>query len=181
MNFSGVPSLRFVSKWVISSDFLFNQGPCWYRVTLLTSSSDTSGLFQMSPCQSLSYIAVQTFMGSRSLPCNSISRCFLAFSIPCGTNCFFEMCSFPRLAARVRVRMDVFPEDLKQMPIATETMASEWPSSIGLRSPHGWVRVRRDVVPEDLKQPPIGAKSMASNLPYPLGQLWDYLAQVDVT
>ena len=78
-------------------------------------------------------------------------------------------------------RTEVLPEDLKQPPIVAETVAAEWSSSIGLRSPHGWVRVRTNVVSEGLKQLPAGAESMASELPCPLGQLWDCLAQVDMT
>ena len=81
----------------------------------------------------------------------------------------------------IRVRTNVVPEGLKQPPVVAESMASEWDSSIGLRSPHGWVRVRMGVVPEGLKQLPVGAESMASDLLCPLGQLWDCLAQVDMT
>ncbi|KAM6264103.1 uncharacterized protein M6G45_005564 isoform 1-T3 [Spheniscus humboldti] len=81
----------------------------------------------------------------------------------------------------VRVRTGIVPEGLKKPPIVAESWASEWSGSIGLRSPHGWVRVRTGVVPEGLEQPPVGAESMASDVPYPLGQLWDYLLQVEMT
>ena len=81
----------------------------------------------------------------------------------------------------VRVRTNVVSEGLKQPPVVAESVASEWDSSIGLRSPHGWVRVRTNIVPEGLKELPAGAESMASELPCPLGQLWDRLAQVDMT
>ncbi|XP_030352091.1 uncharacterized protein LOC115612217 [Strigops habroptila] len=51
----------------------------------------------------------------------------------------------------------------KQPPIVAESMAAEWSSSTGLRSPQSWVRVRAGVTPE-------GLKIMASHLPFPLGQ-----------
>ncbi|XP_029888618.1 uncharacterized protein LOC115349058 [Aquila chrysaetos chrysaetos] len=60
------------------------------------------------------------------------------------------------------VGIEVLPEDLEQPPVVAESVASEWTSTIGLRSPHGWARVRMDVAPEGLKQPPAVADSMAS-------------------
>ncbi|XP_069645881.1 uncharacterized protein [Haliaeetus albicilla] len=60
------------------------------------------------------------------------------------------------------VRIEVLPEDLKQPPVVAESVASEWTSTIGLRSPRGWTRVRTAVAPEDLKQPPVVAESVAS-------------------
>ncbi|KAM9619390.1 uncharacterized protein ACIBXB_019523 [Morphnus guianensis] len=59
-------------------------------------------------------------------------------------------------------RIQFLPEDLKQPPVVAESVASEWTSSIGLRSPRGWARVRMDVAPEGLKQPPAVADSVAS-------------------
>ncbi|GAB0192783.1 hypothetical protein GRJ2_001743600 [Grus japonensis] len=80
----------------------------------------------------------------------------------------------------VRVRMAVVPEGRKQRSVVTERMAAKWSSTIGLHNPQSWVRVRMAVVPEGRKQQPIGTESMASDLPYPLGQLWDKLAQEDM-
>ncbi|KAM6080407.1 uncharacterized protein LJ206_009610 [Theristicus caerulescens] len=89
-----------------------------------------------------------------------------------------DLCILPKWIA---ARMGALPEDPKQPPIVAETWVSEWKSSTGLGSRHIWVRIKMGVAPEGLKQPPVGAESVASDLPYPLGQLWDYLAQVDVT
>ena len=80
----------------------------------------------------------------------------------------------------LRVRMAVVPEGRKQWSVDTERMAAKWSSTIGLHNPQSWVRVRMAVVPEGRKQQPIGTESMASDLPYPLGQLWDKLAQEDM-
>lgn len=60
------------------------------------------------------------------------------------------------------VRIAVPPEDLKQPAVVAESVASEWTSTIGLRSPRSWTRVRMDVAPEGPKQPPAVADSMAS-------------------
>ncbi|XP_074893627.1 uncharacterized protein LOC142035436 isoform X1 [Buteo buteo] len=80
-------------------------------------------------------------------PCSGRERIFVKLCIH--TDCFV-------------VSIEVLPENLKQPPVVAESVASEWSSTIGLRSPRGWTRLRMAVAPEGPKQPPAVADSMAS-------------------
>ncbi|KAK2543262.1 hypothetical protein Q9966_003048 [Columba livia] len=80
----------------------------------------------------------------------------------------------------VRLRTGVVPEGLKQPPVVTENPFSEWASSIGLGSLQDWIRVRTGGIPADQSQPPVVAESEDCELLFPLDQLWDSLAWVDM-
>ena len=81
----------------------------------------------------------------------------------------------------VRIMMDAVIEGLRKLPFVGESMVPKRHSSTGPRSPQSWVRLRKDVAPVGPKELPVVAKSVASDPPYPLGQLWDSLAQADRT
>lgn len=80
----------------------------------------------------------------------------------------------------VRLRTGVVPEGLKQPPVVAENPFSEWASSIGLGSLQDWIRVRTGGIPADQSQPPVVAESEDCELLFPLDQLWDSLAWVDM-
>ncbi|XP_064927935.1 uncharacterized protein LOC135580089 [Columba livia] len=80
----------------------------------------------------------------------------------------------------VRLRTGVVPEGLKQPPVVAENPFSEWASSIGLGSLQDWIRVRTGGIPAEQSQPPVVAESEDCELLFPLDQLWDSLAWVDM-